>query len=310
MHTQSKRIAMVVGSALITLGLVIVGGKTVVQGRQVPRLTYQPPSVADSDPTVFPTVIGKPTVGLDLKQLFTVTPQALAQGKQLFNTDCTVCHGAVGKGDGAAAVALTPRPRNLTVPQGWTVGYTIADIYTTLTDGIKGTGMASFEALSPADRFAVAHYVQSLGRFDHHDNVAAEIAKVDAKYHLSEGPRGPNKVAVPTIMTRMAAEYAAPAPIAQPAAADSSAAAMLRRRLVGNAQRAAAVLSQVPDWRTSVDDFARAAMASPPDNGFDPAVAALDAAQWRAFHREIVALTPVRAPDAPDAVTTSEGKAP
>lgn len=307
MPYQSKRIAMVVGSALITLGLVIAGGNTVLQGREAPRLKYQPPTRADSDPTIFPTVIGKPAPGLDLKQLFTVTPQALAQGKQLFNTDCVVCHGAAGKGDGAAAVALTPRPRNLTSPKGWTVGYTIADIYTTLTDGIKGTGMAAFDALPPADRFAVAHYVQSLGHFDHHDDIAAEIAKVDAKYHLSEGPRAPNKVAVPTVMLHMAAEFSAPGAVALPSPADSSAPAMLRRRLVGNAQRAAQVLAQTPGWRTSVETFARVAMAGPPDNGFAAGVALLDAAQWRAFHAEMVKLTPVPAHPAPGSAGTPQG---
>ena len=308
MPQQSQRIVMVVGSALVTLGLVIVGGKKVLQGREAPRLAYQSPAPADSDPTIFPTVVGKATPGLDLRQLFTATPQALAQGKQLFNTDCVVCHGAAGKGDGAAAVALTPRPRNLASPQGWTVGYTIADIYSTLTEGIKGTGMAAFDALSPADRFAATHYVQSLGRFDHHDNVAAEIAQLDAKYHLAEGPKAPNKVAVPTIMEHMAAEFAPPPAVGAPAASDSSAPAMLRRRLVRNAQRAAEVLSQSRAWRADVDEFARVAMAGPPGNGFDPAVAALDAAQWRAFHTEMLKLTPVPAHPAPGAAGTPPGE--
>ncbi len=307
MPHQSQRIVAVVGSALLTLGLVTIGGRAVVQGREARRLQYQPPTLADSDPTIFPTVIGKATPGLDLTQLFTATPQALAQGKQLFNTDCVVCHGAEGKGDGAAAVALTPRPRDLASPKGWTVGYTIGDIYSTLTEGIKGTGMAAFDALSPPDRFAVAHYVQALGHFDHHDNPTAEIAKLDAKYHLSQGPRAPNKVAVPTIMTHMAADYSAPSAVGLPAATDSSAAAMLRRRLVGNAQRAAEVLARTPDWRTSVEDFARVAMAGPPDNGFVPAVAGLDAAQWRAFHAEMVRLTPVPAHPVPGAIGTPPG---
>ena len=43
---------------------------------------------------------------------------ALAQGnadkgKALFAQQCASCHGSGGKGDGPAAVALTPKPRNL-----------------------------------------------------------------------------------------------------------------------------------------------------------------------------------------------------
>lgn len=36
----------------------------------------------------------------------------LAAGKKVFETYCVACHGATGKGDGAAAAALNPKPRN------------------------------------------------------------------------------------------------------------------------------------------------------------------------------------------------------
>jgi mono/diheme cytochrome c family protein len=35
------------------------------------------------------------------------------KGKALFDQSCAMCHGATGKGDGAAAAALNPKPRNL-----------------------------------------------------------------------------------------------------------------------------------------------------------------------------------------------------
>ncbi len=38
------------------------------------------------------------------------TPEAEAQ--QIFAGRCSPCHGATGSGDGAAAAALNPRPRN------------------------------------------------------------------------------------------------------------------------------------------------------------------------------------------------------
>ena len=41
------------------------------------------------------------------------------QGKELFEEKCQICHGADGKGDGPAAAALTPRPRDFTNPQFW-----------------------------------------------------------------------------------------------------------------------------------------------------------------------------------------------
>lgn len=36
----------------------------------------------------------------------------LVAGKKVFETYCVACHGATGKGDGAAAAALNPKPRN------------------------------------------------------------------------------------------------------------------------------------------------------------------------------------------------------
>ena len=36
------------------------------------------------------------------------------KGKAQFVQNCAVCHGQAGKGDGAAAAALNPKPRDLT----------------------------------------------------------------------------------------------------------------------------------------------------------------------------------------------------
>ncbi len=38
------------------------------------------------------------------------------EAKEIFATRCSTCHGAGGKGDGAAAAALTPKPRDLSSP--------------------------------------------------------------------------------------------------------------------------------------------------------------------------------------------------
>lgn len=37
---------------------------------------------------------------------------AAIKAKEIFATRCTPCHGAEGKGDGAASAGLTPKPRN------------------------------------------------------------------------------------------------------------------------------------------------------------------------------------------------------
>ena len=37
----------------------------------------------------------------------------VAKGQEIFKTQCATCHGVLGKGDGVAAAALKPKPRDL-----------------------------------------------------------------------------------------------------------------------------------------------------------------------------------------------------
>ena len=51
-----------------------------------------------------------------LKNPVTVDPVSIKNGKTLYTSYCTPCHGDKGKGDGAAAVALNPKPADHTSP--------------------------------------------------------------------------------------------------------------------------------------------------------------------------------------------------
>jgi mono/diheme cytochrome c family protein len=293
MSEDAKKVVAVVVGAVLTLAVAVGVGAWMIEGHATRELSYsEATKPAYPDPTVFATVVGKGTPGLDVTAMLTPTPEAVAHGKQAFGMYCTACHGANGKGDGPAAVALTPAPRDFTSPKGWTRGYTLADIFVSVTEGVSGTGMGAFGTLPPADRFALSHYVESLGKFDHHDDAAAEADTLDARYHFSEGEHEPNKVAVPTVMKHEEAEYVAPPPVGMPSASATGVGADLCRRLIADPVRAAEVLSEVPDWRESLDAFARAVVADVSRNGFRSAVATLDRTQWQAFHDEVAALTP------------------
>jgi len=43
----------------------------------------------------------------------------LATGQSLYDAKCQICHGANGHGDGPAAAALNPKPRDFTNPAFW-----------------------------------------------------------------------------------------------------------------------------------------------------------------------------------------------
>lgn len=89
-----------------------------------------------------------------------------------------MCHGAEGKGDGAAGAGLNPKPRNL-VEGKWTQGGGLIAHYQVLQNGIKGTSMAAYAHFKPADRWAVIHFIESITENKSKDDPAkvAEFAK-------------------------------------------------------------------------------------------------------------------------------------
>ena len=98
----------------------------------------------------------------------------LEKGKGIYNGTgaCFSCHGATGMGDGAAAAALTPKPRSFvegvfkfdTDGDGKTG--TETDVLNVVTNGAQKYGgsmmMVARPDLAEADRKAVVKYVLSL----------------------------------------------------------------------------------------------------------------------------------------------------
>jgi mono/diheme cytochrome c family protein len=104
------------------------------------------------------------TEGDDANKAPESTPESIERGAALFKANCVACHGEKGDGKGPAAVAFTPPPRNFTDPNAkWTRGNAPDQIFTTVSKGVEGTGMAGFEgALTAEQRWDLVHFVASL----------------------------------------------------------------------------------------------------------------------------------------------------
>ena len=90
----------------------------------------------------------------------------VAAGKAKYDQNCVVCHGATGKGDGAAAASLNPKPRNFT-DQAYMSKRTDAQLTAVIKSGGAANGLSAMMApfgtmLSDADIANVVAYVRTL----------------------------------------------------------------------------------------------------------------------------------------------------
>ncbi|MFZ9594928.1 MAG: c-type cytochrome [Bdellovibrionia bacterium] len=105
------------------------------------------------------------------------TPELVARGKELFAQQCVACHGAEGRGNGPAAAALNPPPRNFHEATGWKNGRKPTMVFKTLKEGLAPSAMASYASLPAEDRWALSHYVLSMGPAAETDT-AGDFAKI------------------------------------------------------------------------------------------------------------------------------------
>lgn len=82
-------------------------------------------------------------------------------GKAVYEIRCAPCHGSTGTGDGPAAAAIEPKPRNFRDPSFWR-GRTRTSLRLTVEQGRPGTMMSPFKGvLSDAEIDGVVRYVES-----------------------------------------------------------------------------------------------------------------------------------------------------
>jgi mono/diheme cytochrome c family protein/uncharacterized membrane protein len=92
------------------------------------------------------------------------TKTSLESGKKLYEQNCLPCHGAIGKGDGPAGLALRPPPADLTVHTAPGV-HPDGQLFEWITNGYPDSAMPAFNVdLTDAQRWDLVYFIRTLGR--------------------------------------------------------------------------------------------------------------------------------------------------
>jgi mono/diheme cytochrome c family protein len=114
----------------------------------------------EHDPAAVPPEI--PADAKAMKNPREATPQSIANGKQIYTSQCEMCHGATGDGKGALASRFKysmPDFTSAEVQTNWTDGA----LFYVLTNG-HGKMTGEGERLEAETRWDLVNYVRALGK--------------------------------------------------------------------------------------------------------------------------------------------------
>lgn len=89
------------------------------------------------------------------------SPLTRERGRVIFRQHCVLCHGADADGRGARSFALDRRPADFT-SAAWRGRATPRTVRAAIRDGVRGTPMPAWPALSPDEIDDLTAYVLSV----------------------------------------------------------------------------------------------------------------------------------------------------
>lgn len=148
-------------------------GLILTQGQALPQHSAEFTSIAQQ----LKTAIDNKADPADIRQLtndlrsvlLALSPQLAlpktllerTQSAQLFQQNCTACHGDLGKGNGPLSSNLEPSPTDFT-DRNRAYNRSIMGLYDAITHGLDGTAMPAFTNLNAQERWSLAFFVGSL----------------------------------------------------------------------------------------------------------------------------------------------------
>jgi mono/diheme cytochrome c family protein len=248
-----------------------------------------PPVPPDTTKQVdLPVVEPRTIPPINIMEISKPTPELISQGKELFTTICQSCHGEDGKGDGPASAGLNPKPRNFTSKEGWKNSPKISGIFTTLSEGIPGSGMVAYDYLPPSDRIALAHYIRdSFVPSPPADN-EGELTALDQTYSLSQGKEVPAQIPVKYAVDIIIKENDSVIQnllqkVSQVSSSNESGAKLFNEVTTDKA-RALTTLNYDKNWKQDYTKFRNAIVYNVSTNGFNNNIFKLSSDEWNTLY--------------------------
>jgi mono/diheme cytochrome c family protein len=98
--------------------------------------------------SVFTAVCAGALLGAAVASAQDVPAAATQEADTVWQQRCSTCHGPGGKGDGAAAAALNPKPRDFTLA-AWQASVTDEHIEKIIAEGGQGVGLSILMPANP-----------------------------------------------------------------------------------------------------------------------------------------------------------------
>lgn len=176
--------------------LVIIGYYYMKNSGTVFQTTLEPSLIEKQLPQELEIQEPKVLAAVTPEMIRTGSPEMIDKGKQSFQTVCSSCHGAEGKGDGVAGTALNPKPRNFSAEDGWKNGRKITDLYRTIQKGLIQTGMPGYDYMPVDERLGIIHYITKNFMTNLPTTTEEDFAALDAEFNLSKGVEQPGQIPI------------------------------------------------------------------------------------------------------------------
>ncbi len=240
-------------------------------------------------PADFQVEMPKSVPKADVMELSQSSDSMVAMGKSIFSTNCVSCHGANGKGDGVAASALNPKPRNFTSKDNWINGPKISGIFKTLSEGIQGSAMVAFDTFTPKQKFALAQYIRSTFVPDPPKDTKEDLEDLSQTFHLSEAQKSPGQIPIKDAMI-LVSKDAQPKyqkvmdALKQISGDENENGAAIFNKVTDDKVKALTMLSSTNEWKNNEQAFVDLIVDELNQAGFNDSVHDLSNSEWDSFY--------------------------